>query len=113
MALVLGFILIGYVYGCYGLLVGAVFRSELEGILLIVLLTNIDVGWLQNPIFYSEAQNKAIIRWLPAFFPSQSSMISAFTDHSIWKSVLLSICYGSIFLIAALLVFWRKIIRIY
>lgn len=64
-----GLVLGGWVYGCYGLLAGAVFRRELEGVLFVVLLAAIDVGWLQNPIYYAEAQNQAIIRSLPAYFP--------------------------------------------
>lgn len=106
--LVLGFWLVGYVYGCYGLLIGSIFKRELEGILLIVLLTNIDVGWLQNPLFYAEAQNKIIIRYLPAFFPSQVSMVSAFSDYSILKPVLGSLVYGSIFVLVALIIFGLK-----
>jgi len=105
---VLGFILAGYVYGCYGLLVGSILKRELEGVLLIVLLANIDAGWLQNPIYYADAQNKMIIRRLPAYFPSQVSMVSAFTDHSIFNPLIGSVVYGSILLLGALLIyFWR------
>jgi len=105
---VLGFILAGYVYGCYGLLVGSILKRELEGVLLIVLLANIDAGWLQNPIYYADAQNKMIIRRLPAYLPSQVSMVSAFTDHSIFNPLIGSVVYGSILLLGALLIyFWR------
>jgi hypothetical protein len=105
---VIGFIAGGYIYGCYGLLVGTIFKRELEGILFIVLLVNIDAGWLQNPIYYAEAQNKAIIRHLPAYFPSQVSMISAFTDNSIITPLIESLVYGSILLFATLIIFWWK-----
>ena len=105
---VLGFALGGFVYGCYGLLVGALCRRELEGILLIVLLANIDVGWLQNPTFYMDAQNTEIIRYLPAYFPSQTSMVAAFSKHSVRTPFAGSLLYGSVFLAAALLIFWRK-----
>jgi hypothetical protein len=109
LALVLiGFMLAGYVYGCYGLLVGALFKRELEGILFIVLLANIDAGWLQNPIYYAEAQNKVIIRHLPAYFPSQVSMASAFTEHSILNPLLGSLIYGSLLLLAAMAIFWWR-----
>jgi hypothetical protein len=102
----------GYVYGCYGMLVGAIFKRELEGILFIVLLANFDVGWLQNPIYYAEAQNKAIIRYLPGYFPSQLSMVSAFTGHSIVQPLLGSLAYGTVLLIGAMLIFgWRMRIR--
>jgi hypothetical protein len=41
------------------------------------------VGWLQNPIFYTEATNRAIIHYLPGYFPSQVAMVAAFTDSPI------------------------------
>lgn len=105
---IVGFALGGFVYGCYGLLVGSIFKRELEGILFIVLLANIDAGWLQNPIFYAEAHNKAIIRHLPAYFPSQTSIISAFTDYDIGTSIIGSFVYGSLLLVAALVIYWWR-----
>lgn len=109
---IFGLALAGLVHACYGLLVGAIVRRELEGMLLIVLLVNIDAGWLQNPIFYADAHNKEIIRYLPAYFPSQASIVSAFTDHSASGPVLGSIVYGLGLLIAALAIyFWRMRIR--
>lgn len=104
----LGFMMGGYVYGCYGLLIGVLFKRELEGILFIVLLANFDVGWLQNPIYYAEAQNKAIIRHLPGYFPSQMSMASAFTDHSVLLPLLGSLAYGTVLLAGAMLIFWWR-----
>lgn len=107
-SVILGFALVGMVYGCYGLLAGSIFHRELEGVLSIVLLTNIDVAWLQNPIFYTESKNRFVIQWLPAHMPSQVSMIGAFTDHSILMPVVLSILYGTIFLVFAVLIFWWR-----
>ena len=108
----LGFILAGFVYGSYGLMVGALFRRELEGILFIVLLANIDIGWLQNPIYYADAQNKFIIRHLPAYFPSQVSMTAAFSGHSVLAPLWAGLVYGSLLLLAAVLVFgWKMRIR--
>lgn len=95
---VLGLALIGLVYGCYGLAIGSLIKGELEGILMIVLLVNIDAGWLQNPLFYAEAQNQVIIRFLPAYYPSQTAIIAAFTDHSILNASLYSMLYGALFL---------------
>jgi hypothetical protein len=90
----LGMFAAGMVYGSYGLLSGIIIRGELEGILLIVLLANIDAGWLQNPLFYEGAQNKEFIRYLPAWFPSQVSLTAAFTDHLFTKSLLYAMIYG-------------------
>lgn len=107
-AFILGLVLIGFVYGCYGMAVGSIVKGELEGILLIVLLANIDAGWLQNPLFYAEAQNQLIIRYLPAYFPSQAAIISAFTDYSATQASLLSLLYGSLFLLLSMLIFFNK-----
>lgn len=105
---VFGLMLIGFVYGCYGLMIGSLIKGKLEGVFLIVLLANIDSGWLQNPMYYAGAHNNEIIRYLPAYFPSQTSIISAFTDYSAGKAVLYSLLYGSVFLILALLIFYNK-----
>jgi len=107
----LGFALIGWVYGCYGLLVGALFRRNLEGILFVVLLANIDAGWLQNPIFYADADNQAIIEALPAFFPAQVSMIAAFTDHAVARPAIAALLYGAALLVLALVVFGLRVRR--
>lgn len=101
-------LLIGFVYGSYGLAVGSLVKGELEAILLIVLLVNIDVGWLQNPIFYADAQNQIIIEFLPAYFPSQASIMKAFTDYSAVSASFNSILYGLAFLIFSMLVFFFK-----
>jgi hypothetical protein len=108
MLVVMAFSLGGFVYGCYGLLIGALCKRELEGMLFIILLTQIDVGWLQNPTFYADAQHTSIIRYLPAFFPSQMSMVAAFTTHSITNSLIGSLLYGSAFMIISILIFWWK-----
>lgn len=103
-----GILLGGWVYGCYGLLIGALFRRELEAILFIVMLANIDAGWLQNPIYYTEAQNTEIIRALPAYYPSQVCTVAAFSGHDVVRPALFSVLYGFALLIAALVVYrWR------
>ena len=109
---VLGLGAAGFVHACYGLVVGALVRREMEGMLLVVLLVNIDAGWLQNPVFYAEAHNKALIRYLPAYFPSQATIVSAFTDHALTAALLGSVVYGlCLLLIGILIYFWRVRIR--
>lgn len=105
---ILGLVLIGFVYGSYGLAIGSLVKAELEGILLIVLLVNIDVGWLQNPLFYAEAQNQIIIKFLPAYFPSQTAIITAVTDYSAVNAIGNSIVYGVGFLIFSIVIFFFK-----
>ena len=105
---IFGLTLIGFVYGCYGLTIGSLIKGKLEGILLIFLLANIDVGWLQNPMYYAEAHNNIIIRYLPAYFPSQSAIIAAFTDYSVANAAFYSILIGSGFLILSMIIFYNK-----
>ncbi len=106
--LFVGLVLTGIVYGCYGILIGSLIKGELEGVLFIVLLANIDAGWLQNPLFYAEAQNQALIKILPAHFPSQTAIIAAFTDYSIMNASINSIIYGTLLLFIAMLIFFNK-----
>ena len=105
---ILALTLIGFVYGSYGLAVGSLTKGELEGILMIVLLVNIDAGWLQNPLFYAEAENQVIIKFLPAYFPSQTAIIAAVTEYSAFIPAVNGILYGSIFLIFSMLIFYYK-----
>lgn len=105
---VLAFVLAGFVYGSYGLLIGALFRRELEGVLFIVLLANIDAGWLQNPVYYAGAQNQFIIRALPAYYPSQLGMIGAFTEHAAIRPVSACLGYGIVLLLMALVVYFVR-----
>lgn len=103
-----GLALIGFVYGCYGLAIGSLIKGKMEGVFLIVMLANIDSGWLQNPMYYAEAHNNVIIRYLPAYFPSQSAVIAAFTDYSGAMARFYGILYGSGFLILSMLIFYNK-----
>lgn len=105
---VFSLMLIGFVYGCYGLAIGSLIKGKLEGVFFIVMLANIGLGWLQNPMYYAEAHNNAIIRYLPAYFPSQSAIIAAFTDYSGANPRFYSMLYGTGFLIPALLIFYNK-----
>ena len=106
--MMLGFFLTGLVYGGYGMMVASLVKRELEGTLLVVLLANIDAGWLQNPIFFSEARNKLIIKALPAYSPSQVSIASAFTDVSIQSSLVDCVLYLIAFTGVAVIIFYYR-----
>jgi len=76
----LGLLLGGLTYGGIGLLIGAVVRQELEGIFLIVLSTNVDPGWLQNPIYFGQSQRPQLISALPGFASTQLTVLGAFFE---------------------------------
>lgn len=104
-----GFILLGLIYGAYGGIVGVLTKDFMVAILFVVLLANIDAGWLQNPVFYSTSQQSEIIRWLPAFFPCQFIFSSIFSEKFNLWALLMSLAYASI-LFAAL--FFAVLIKI-
>lgn len=91
--MLLGMLFNGLIYGGYGMLVGCIINGALEGTLTVILMANIDAGWLQNPIFFSEARNKFIIQMLPAYHPTQLSVGAAFTEVPLQTSIFVSITY--------------------
>jgi hypothetical protein len=70
------------VYGAFGLVVGALLRGRLEGVLVIALVVQLDAGWLQNPVYYADATSSAVLHALPAYLPSQSALAGAFGGPS-------------------------------
>jgi len=97
-----------FVYGCYGLLAGALFRRDLESIFAILVLINIDAGWLQNPIYYATAGSKWLIEALPAHHASQVAYLSAFTSHFIGTAMIGVLSYGAAFLAVAIAIYERR-----
>ncbi|MEN8193457.1 MAG: hypothetical protein ABFS12_11615 [Bacteroidota bacterium] len=108
-----GFVLLGVVYGAYGGIVGVINKDYMVALLLIVLLANLDIGWLQNPVFYSYAQETEIIHWLPAFYPSQFILTSTFTNLNNYWSVLMSFLYILSFLLLLFLIMYLKTRNLY
>lgn len=96
-----GFFLGGLLYGFLGILIGVLCRRELDGILAILLLVNVDPGWLQNPVFYAGAHNRAIIHWLPSHHACQLTMLSVFTEDSLARDIALGGAWLLAFAIAA------------
>ena len=78
----LGFMLTGVTYGACGGIIGSLSRSFLPALLIAALLVDLDAAWLQNPVYYSWAQESTLIRALPAFYPCQMLFSSAFTSRS-------------------------------
>jgi hypothetical protein len=74
-----GFLLVTVIYGAYGGIVGALSRSFMPALLLVVLLAYLDASWLQNPLYSAAAKNSRVIHWLPAFYPCQLVFSGAFT----------------------------------
>ena len=104
-----GLFLGGLIYGCLGMLVGALLKGELEGIFAIAFLTNIDAGWLQNPIYFAHSQQKGLIRSLPGYGPVQLAVVGAFTDDEPKGALLRALLWAGCTLVIALLAFGSRI----
>ena len=104
-----GFFFGGLIYGCLGMLVGAIVSNELEGIFAIVLLTNIDAGWLQNPIYFAHSERRALIEALPGYGPAQLAVVSALTDDEPRGALSRAIAWAACALLAALVAFGLRI----
>lgn len=90
------------IYSLYGALAGTYIRNELGGILAVMFLVNIDVGYLQLPGF-STILDEWYIVLFPGYFPVQLAIDSAFTatlemlGMSFW-----SLAHGSVVGLAVL-----------
>ena len=84
------------------------FTSELASIFAIVVLINVDAGWLQNPIYYQNAGSKGLIEALPAHYPSQLTYLSAFTHEGVGQSLVNGLAYGCVLLLAAIWLYVRR-----
>ena len=107
-----GYVLLGVVYGAYGGIVGLLNRNHMVAVLLVVLLANLDAGWLQNPVFYSSAQEDSLIRWLPAFHPCQLAFSAAFASESNGRAALLAAGYGLSLFGALIILVYLKLRRV-
>ena len=85
----LGFFLAGLFYGMLGIMIGVLSVRDLGGMLVILLLVNIDPGWLQNPVLYPTAHNRVIIHWLPSYHPCQVALLSAFNHEPVTPQIVL------------------------
>ncbi len=107
--LALGLFAGGLAYGAIGLLIGAVVKQELEGIFLIVLFTNVDPGWLQNPLYFAHTQRPEIIESLPGFASTQLALLGAFFDALPLRLVAQAAASFALVLLLAFAIFWVRI----
>lgn len=103
----LGFMFLGVIYGSFGGIIGSFSKDFLVAFLGIFLLTDLDAGWLQNPVYYTASQENEFLHWLPAHFPTQLVFCSAFTDKAnpyAWygSSGYLALSFGLLFVLVSL-----------
>jgi hypothetical protein len=105
----IGLLLGGLSYGALGFLIGVAVKQELEGIFLIVLLTNVDPGWLQNPIYFGQSRHPELIASLPAFASTQLTVLGAFFDECSSGLVARGLLYCAAILLVAVAGFALRI----
>ncbi len=108
-----GFLLLEIIYGAYGGIAGLLSKDYLVALLLILLLVNFDAGWLQNPVFYTNAQSIEIIRWLPAFYPCQLLFTSIFTEQTNAYSYLFGGIYTAVFVSILFIIIFLNMKSVY
>ena len=84
-------------YGKKRVLVGASFRAH------------IDVGWLQNPVYYSTSEQRGLIDALPGHYPTQLAITGAFSDAVPPGSVWGALAYAVAALLLALIAFGLRL----
>ncbi len=97
----LGLALSCLVYGGYGLLTGTLLRRDLETVFALLMLINVDAGWLQIPIYYAGSRSRWLIESLPGHWPAQTSFLAAFTDHPIHRAAFTAAGYGAVLILLA------------
>jgi hypothetical protein len=78
-------------------------QARLEKVFAIVLLINGDAGW--NPFYYLNTRSPWLVESLPGHFPAQTTFPAALTPHPLLGTAALALLYGTLFLLAALLVY--------
>jgi hypothetical protein len=105
----LGLFLGGLIYGAVGLLTATLVRQEIEGIFVMMFWTNVDPGWLQNPIYFADTEWPTLLRALPGHASAQLSILGAL-DASAPNAVALQAFATLVVLLAfAFGVFWWRI----
>lgn len=95
--LFMGLMFLGFIYGAYGGVIGLLSKDFIVGILFIVLLANLDAGWLQNPVFYTYAQDAFLIHCLPSHYPCQFIFAGVFANKINFHALLMRLPYAALF----------------
>jgi hypothetical protein len=102
----LGLVLAGLTYGGIGIVLGLVFRSDLAGMFLIIMISLADV-MVQNPIISPSAQTKPI-GFLPTYGSMQNVVGAAFTGDLSTGYVVLGLCWLVASAVIGTVAFYRR-----
>ena len=100
------FTVIALAYGAFGLFLGVLVRSDLEGFFLIIMGGLMDT-FLQNPLGNPLA-NKPVLEWFPSFGPTQFAVGASFGRTALWGHLALGLAWAAAFAAAGLVIFWFR-----
>jgi hypothetical protein len=104
LAIAAAFTVIALAYGAFGLFLGVLVRSDLEGFFLIIMGGLMDT-FLQNPLGNPLA-NKPVLEWFPSFGPTQFAVGGSLGHTARWGHLLLGLAWPAAFAAAGLVIFW-------
>ena len=97
------FTVIALGYGAFGLCLGVLVRTDLEGFFLIIMGGLMDT-FLQNPLGNPLANNP-ILAWFPSFGPMQFAVGGAFAHQALWGYLALGLAWAAAFTATGLVIF--------
>jgi len=106
LAILAAFIVIALGYGAFGLFLGVLVRSDLEGFFLIIMGGLMDT-FLQNPLGNPLANNP-VLEWFPSFGPTQFAVGGSLGHTALWGHLALGLAWPAAFAAAGLVIFWIR-----
>ena len=106
LAILAAFIVIALGYGAFGLFLGVLVRSDLEGFFLIIMGGLMDT-FLQNPLGNPLANNP-VLEWFPSFGPTQFAVGGSLGRTALWGHLTLGLAWSAAFAAAGLVIFWIR-----
>jgi hypothetical protein len=94
---------IALAYGAFGLLLGVLVTSDLEGFFLIIMGGLMDTS-LQNPLGNPLA-NKPLLEWFPSFGPTQFAIGASLGRTLLWQDLAAGLAWPAAFAAAGLIIF--------
>jgi hypothetical protein len=100
------FTVIALGYGAFGLFLGVLVRTDLEGFFLIIMGGLMDT-FLQNPLGNPLANNP-VLEWFPSFGPTQFAVGGSLGHTALWGHLILGLAWPAAFAAAGLVIFWVR-----
>ena len=97
------FTVIALAYGAFGLLLGVLVASDLEGFFLIIMGGLMDT-FLQNPLGNPLA-NKPLLEWFPSFGPTQFAIGASLGHVILWQDLVIGLAWPAAFTAVGLVIF--------